>query len=237
MNKAELAIATITRARDAHEADLLVSGLEALAACGVPIFATDGGSDAQFTERARRIGGLTFCANDGRGLWPQVRSSLNAARASGARFILYTEPDKRDFFSDNLDAFIADSNADENTGVILVSRSAQQLATFPTFQQYTESVINRCCAEVIGEPYDYSYGPFLLDSAVVPHLQPGKDDIGWGWRPYTFGIAHRLGMRIEQLLRASECPVDQREDSERVYRMHQLAESVEGMVLSTKAKL
>jgi hypothetical protein len=237
MNKAQVAIATITWARDAHEADLVVSGLEALAACGVPIFVTDGGSDAEFMDRARRIHGLTFCAKDGRGLWPQVRSSLNAARASGARFILYTEPDKRDFFRDKLDAFIADAGADENTGVILVSRSAQQLATFPPFQQYTESVINRCCAEVTGEPYDYSYGPFLVNSTVVPHLQGAKDDIGWGWRPYTFGIAHRLGMRIEQLLRASECPVDQREDSERVYRMHQLAQSVEGMVLSTKAKL
>jgi hypothetical protein len=121
--------------------------------------------------------------------------------------------------------------------VVLVARSPQQLATFPPLQQYTESVINRCCAEVIGEPFDYSYGPFLLESSVVPHLTPQKDDIGWGWRPYAFGIAHRMGLRIEQVLRASECPVEQRGDTERVYRMQQLAQSVEGIVLSTKAVL
>jgi hypothetical protein len=237
VNKGDIAVATITRARNAREAELLVSGLEALAACGMRIFATDGGSDAGFIERARRIDTLTFCPIEGRGLWPQARGSLNAARAAGARFILYTEPDKRDFFRDHLDGFIADARADENTGVILASRSPRQLATFPPFQQYTESVINRCCADVIGEPFDYSYGPFVLDSFLVPHLTPPQADIGWGWRPYAFGIAHRMGLRVEQVLRAGECPADQREDSERVYRMQQLAQSVEGIVLSTKAVL
>jgi hypothetical protein len=237
VNKADVAIATITWARDAKESELLLSSLETLATHGLPIFVTDGGSGAEFMARARRVRALKFCESGGPGLWPQVRSSLDAARAAGGRFILYTEPDKQDFFRDNLDAFIDEARVDENTGVVLVSRTAERNVTFPPFQQYTESVIDRCCAEVIGETFDYSYGPFLLNRAVVPHLQPPREDVGWGWRPYAFGIAHRLGLRVSQVLRASDCPLDQRGESNRVYRMEQLAQSIEGAVLSTRAPL
>ncbi|HEY0337779.1 MAG TPA: hypothetical protein VGC70_10615, partial [Burkholderiales bacterium] len=149
----------------------------------------------------------------------------------------YTEPDKKDFFGERLETFIADAVDDRDTGVVLASRSRASLATFPPFQQYTESVINRCCAEVIGESFDYSYGPFLLQPAIVDRLERLEDRIGWGWRTFTFGIAHRLGLRVEQLLNGCACPVDQREDEQRIYRMSQLAQSVEGVALSTKARL
>src|SRR5512132_2625337 len=102
MDKAHVAIATITLARDAAEQDVLLNGLEALAAFGRPIFVTDGGSTAEFVRKARSIGGVTFVEPARRGIWPQARSSLEAARLSGARHVFYTEPDKRDFFRDNL---------------------------------------------------------------------------------------------------------------------------------------
>jgi hypothetical protein len=236
MDKTHLAIATITLARKAEEQSLLLSGLRALAASSLPVFVTDGGSDPGFLQQARAVEGVTFC-DPARALWPQTRRSLQAAHRAGARWILYTEPDKLDFFRENLAAFIGSIRVDERSGVVLVSRDAQKQASFPAFQQYTESVINRCCAELTGRSLDYSYGPFLLASSIVPRIVPPNEDIGWGWRPFTFGIAHRLGLRIEQVLAASPCPADQRADVERVYRMQQLAQSVEGLVLSTKVSL
>jgi len=235
MDKAHVAIATITLARAAAAQDVLLSGLEALAAFGCPVFATDGGSNSAFVHRARELRGVTFVEPACKGVWPQARSSLQAALASGAEHIFYTEPDKRDFFRDNLAAFIAE--APDDAGVVVVSRSAETLATFPAFQQYTESVINRCCAEVIGASFDYSYGPFLLAGDVVAHLAGVPDDIGWGWRPYAFAVTHRLGLTVESLARASACPAEQRRDAERVYRMQQLAESVRGLVLGVRATL
>jgi hypothetical protein len=232
MARTHVAVATITLARGSEERSLLLSGLRALAALSIPVFATDGGSDAAFLEEACQIAGVTFC-EPARGLWPQARRSLEAARALGAQWLLYTEPDKVDFFRERLPAFIESAPANQGIGVVLVARDAGKLATFPAFQQYTESVINRCCAEVIGPSFDYSYGPFLLASSVVPHIIVPTEDVGWGWRPFTFGIAHRLGLRVEQAFAASNCPPGQRGDAERVYRMRQLAQSLEGLVLST----
>jgi hypothetical protein len=237
MNKRDVAIATMTLARDAHEQELLRAALRELAAAGVPVYVTDGGSGVDLVNELRRLPNVTLCDRVADGLWPQVHRSLEAARNSGARFVLYTEPDKKDFFGERLETFIADAVDDRESGVVLASRSQASLATFPPFQQYTESVINRCCAEVIGESFDYSYGPFLLQPAIVDRLDGLEDRIGWGWRTFTFGIAHRLGLRVEQLLNGCACPADQRDDAQRIYRMSQLAQSVEGVVLSTKATL
>jgi hypothetical protein len=173
----------------------------------------------------------------GSGLWPQVRCSLEAARKSGARLVLYTEPDKRAFFRDRLAGFIAEATDAAETGVVIAARSQAVLSTFPPFQQYTESVINRCCAEVIGQSFDYSYGPFLLNGAIVDQLHGLEDDIGWGWRTHAFGIAHRMQLAVEHIMAGCSCPDDQREDSERTYRMLQLSQSIEGLVLSIQAKI
>ena len=236
MHTRDVAIATITLARNDRERDLLLAALRDLARADLPVFATDGGSGREFVEEVRKLEGFRLCQPEGAGLWPQVRASLKAAAASGAQFILYTEPDKRDFFREGLAPLIAESPDDAGVGVVLASRAQRELSTFPAFQQYTESVINRCCAEVTGQAFDFSYGPFLLQASVVQHLDPRNDDVGWGWRTYTFAIAHRLGLRLEQRLRGRACPPEQRSDAESIYRMEQLAQSLEGLVLATKAK-
>jgi hypothetical protein len=53
---------------------------------------------------------------------------------------------------------------DETTGVVIASRSSNSFATFPSFQQMTETTINNCCKEAIGKQIDYCYGPFLFNS-------------------------------------------------------------------------
>ena len=237
MDRSDVTIATMTWARDAQEERLLRESLRELAALNVPTFVTDGGSPEGFLDFVRGFPHFSLFEADAPGLWPQVRRSIRAAHESAAGFILYTEPDKRDFFRAGLREFISEAHGGERAGVVLAARTAESFATFPEFQRDTETAINRCCAEVVGEPADFTYGPFLLNRALVPHLAQAPDDLGWGWRPYAFGTARRLGYRVDSAEKDLPCPPEQREDSraERIYRMKQLSESIRGLVLSTTA--
>ena len=229
----------MTWARDAAEEALLRRSLALLAGLGVPVFVTDGGSPAPFLDFVRGLPHVTLLSPPRPGLWMQTRTSLRAAYDQGTPFILYTEPDKADFFAQFLPQGLAETAAGDGLGVQLFARSDGAFATFPAFQQMTETTINGCCREVIGEATDYVYGPFVLNRAVVPHLETLPDTIGWGWRPYAFNLARRLGYRIGAVTGNFGCPADQRRDTpaERLYRMRQLVQNIEGLTLSTAAAL
>jgi hypothetical protein len=240
MDCSEVAVATMTWARDAAEERLLRESLPALAALGAPVFVADGGSGGPLLDFLRGLPHFRVLEAGTPGVWRQARTSIRAAAdEADAEFILYTEPDKRDFFRDGLREFVSDAPAARDVGVVMASRSAGSFATFPEFQRHTETAINRCCAEVLCVEADFTYGPFLLNHALVPHLGRAADSIGWGWRPYAFGTARRLGYRICQVERHLPCPPEQREDggAERLYRIRQLGQNIEGLVASMTAPL
>ena len=130
-------------------------------------------------------------------------------------------------------------NVNETTGIVLASRSSAGLESFPGFQQMTEAAINNCCAEILGQDVDYTYGPFIMNQKVVSHMESLPDDVGWGWRPYAFNIAARLGLSVQAYVSDFLCSADQRDDdaAERIYRMKQLTQNIQGLVLSTTAAL
>jgi hypothetical protein len=239
MTKNDISIATITLARDDEEEMLLRKSLQQLAHLQVPVCITDGGSRPGFVDFLKTFPNFVLSTAEVRGVWEQAKNSLVEASHSNAHFIFYTEPDKFDFFSKSLDEMLQAVRATEKTGIITASRSAAGFATFPAFQQMTETTINNCCAEVIGNKFDFTYGPFLLNKHLVPYLDLVQHDIGWGWRPYIFNIAKRLGFTVEAYEADLYCPQQQREDTlaERVYRMRQLTQNIEGIVLSTRVKL
>ncbi|HEV7349479.1 hypothetical protein [Telluribacter sp.] len=235
MKKSEVSLATISWARDEPEELLLREALKYLAELDRPVFITDGGSGEEFLQFLAGFPHFSVFKPEVPGLWNQVKQSMAAARGTDSRFILYTEPDKADFFKSSLPRFIDQAPDQEMVGVVLASRSPQSFRTFPEFQQKTETTINNCCAEVIGTSTDYTYGPFLFNRDLLPGLDRLDGSIGWGWRPYLFGLAHRLGYRVEPLEMELPCPPDQREDTsqERLYRMRQLQQNIQGIVLST----
>ena len=159
-------------------------------------------------------------------------ASLDAAAATGAPFILYTEPDKQRFFETHLDGFLAAAPRDRQVGIVLAARSSAAFATFPPFQQRAERSFNELCSEVIGERTDYLYGPFLLNSALVAELAAVDASVGWGWRPFLFNLARQRGYRIATIAGDYACPIDQRGDEERAHRLRQLSENADGLARS-----
>lgn len=239
MDKNRIAIATMTWGRDEREESLLRESLSILAQAEIATFVADGGSRREFLQFLRNFSNFhTFDAASS-GVFPQVKHSLRAAARSEADFIFYTEPDKNFFFESKLLDFFAAAPPDENVGIVLAARSTDSFATFPEFQQYTETVVNNLCAEIISEQGDYTYGPFLFNRKLAGYLNLANDNLGWGWRPFLFSMAKRKGYKIVRLENDYPCPLEQREDSqsERIYRMKQLSENIEGLVLSAKISL
>src|SRR5919204_752870 len=196
MDTGDVSIATITLARSAAEETALRVALSSLALHAMPVAVADGGSRPEFVEFLRTLPSFSLAEPTERGLVGQVKGSLRAASGQPSTFILYTEADKQLFIERKLAGFISSAADDHDVGVVLASRDQLSFDTFPEFQRFTEGAFNRMCAEVIGEPGDYCYGPFLLNRALIAPLERITRNVGWGWRPYMFGVARRLGYRV-----------------------------------------
>ncbi|HVK38018.1 MAG TPA: hypothetical protein VNA88_05770 [Candidatus Kapabacteria bacterium] len=234
MATADLAIATMTLVRDGNEQRLLTEALSALAAHGIPMFVADGGSPEPFVAELRALAGTTLVEPAGRGLVHQVRAAVHAATASGARRVLYTEPDKLTFFERHLADFLATSR--NRAGVVLAARNDDALATFSPTQRATETAINAVAAELTRRPGDYCFGPFLFDADLARHIEKIPDDLGWGWRFALFVAAHRNGTPVTLVPGNFECPQDQRAESDTdvVHRLTQLGDNVRGILIGVR---
>ena len=228
----QVAIASPTLVRNPLEELLLRGALESLARLELPLFVCDGGSGADFTSFVRRLPRTTLVPSSGAGLVEQVKASLRAAHASGAAFVLYTEPDKQTFFEQKLEALLTRAPRGEGIGVVLAGRSSSSFGTYPGTQRYTEGTINHLCGAHLGAAGDYSYGPFLLHREMIPHADAAGPELGWGWRHFMFAIAHRLGRQIVHVEGDFPCPEDQRheDECERLHRLRQLGQNGNGLV-------
>ena len=232
-----LAIATISWARNSDEEKSLRAALTALSKLSLPVFITDGGSSEAFRDFLHSLPG--FRVFTAKGLWAQAKNSIAEAKNAGAKTILYTEPDKLQFFQAHLPVMLKEKSLGEEDGVVLASRSANGFATFPSFQQTTETAINNCCKEIIGKEVDYCYGPFLFNTKLISYMDLLPQNCGWGWRPFVFAMAHRLGLTVNAFVGDFYCPPDQQEDDpgERIYRMKQLTQNIDGLVLAATVPL
>ena len=227
---AGLVIATVTLVRDDIEEALVLRGLAELARAGVRVAVADGGSPPAFVDTVRSLPGFEVRQGVRGGLLAQVRTSLELALSWVPRRVLYTEPDKHEFFARHLPWFL-ERAARTEAAVVLASRTSNAFATYPPTQQYVETVVNQLCADATGLVADYSYGPFLIDARDAGDLDRLPAGIGWGWRPYVFARTAGRGGRIAALEGDYECPPSQRDNdlAERVHRLRQLAQNAMGI--------
>jgi hypothetical protein len=234
-----LPVATITLARDAGEEARIGRALAALASRGARISVADGGSPPRFLAALDTLPNLTRCAPSAPGMIAQVEATVRAATASAsdARYILYTEPDKAEFFVSGLGDFLTRASAHSDADVIVAARSAAALATFPPVQRQAETFASTLCGRVTGVPGDYIYGPFLFDRRVAAFVTDLPRDLGWGWRPRLFTAAARRGHRIAVVEGDYCCPEDQvgEAESDRAHRRAQLAQNLFGIAQGMQA--
>jgi hypothetical protein len=226
-----LAVATITRARSETEEDLLELCLARLAEHRWPVFVTDRGSRDAFIRRLRHLDGIQVAISSSGDLTKQIDRSISDALSRRTPFILYTEPDKQDFFEHHLTDFVVRALHGSSRAVALASRTPAAYRTFPPHQQATEAVINASCDEAFSRAGDYSYGPFIMPRDVARQLSVLPDEIGWGWRHMAFGGAHRIGYDLSMVEGEYECPHAQRAENvvDRDYRDRQLAQNLQGL--------
>jgi hypothetical protein len=222
----------MTWVRTPKEETLLRRTLTSLAGCGLDVAVADIGTSRDFLHFLERSPQFSVTVPADTGLVAQIKASFRTAAIRGSRFILYTEPDKEFFFERRLADFVEAAGDHPDAGVILASRSPESLLTFPPMQRYTEGVINHLCGELIGVGCDYSYGPFLVNSTLLPFVEALEPTLGWGWRHFIFLTAHRQGHRVVPVTRDYPCPDDQRTEhhEERAHRMRQLSQNVLGLI-------
>jgi hypothetical protein len=232
MRITDVAVATITWARSPEDEVLLAQSLQSLAAAGLPVAVANREERPTFTAFLGGLAPFRICTASEQGLVPQIQASVETAATFGRRFILYVEPDKEFFFAHRMREFLERVLDDDRLGVALASRSAESFASFPPMQRYTEGVINQLCEDVLGRAGDYSYGPFVMNRALVPHVASLDRYIGWGWRHSTFVAACRAGLDVRHISGDYPCPSDQQheDDRERMHRMRQLSQNLLGLL-------
>jgi hypothetical protein len=232
MNVRDISIATVTLVRREDEERLLRTSLQRLSRHGMRVALSDGGSPPAFVQFVQTLERFTMVPPAGGGLVAQVTASMRAAAAWQTAFILYTEPDKHLFFDGRLADFVARAPSNDNVGVVLAARDQPSFSTFPPFQQRTEGALNAICADLVGARGDYCYGPFLMNRALLSELDAMKSELGWGWRPFIFAAARRRGYDVVHHVGDFPCPPEQRheDESERIHRLRQLRQNVEGLI-------
>jgi hypothetical protein len=224
----------MTLANDEQHERVLLDALQRLTLDRWRVAISDGGSRAAFVNAVASLPSFAVVPPRAPGLVGQITASIAAASsdADAAAFVLYTEPDKFEFFDEHLVNFVAAAPDDPDVGIVLAARSPASFDSFPAAQRETEGTFNRLCADIVGEQTDYLYGPFLMNRALAAHVQTARTDLGWGWRPYLFAEARRLGFRVTAVVGDFPCPPGQRlEDrAERIHRMRQLRQNLDGLI-------
>jgi len=236
MKKSEIAVATITRVRDAEEDTRVREAMCSLCQQDIPVVVVDRGSSPVFISFLKSLPNAIVLTSSATGLMGQVQLSIATASELGTKSILYTDPDKKLFFQTQLDQFIAEAAGAESTGLFVAARTPDSFKTFPDYQVHAETVANELYADMFGQPGDYCYGPMLISRALVPCLKTIEGDIGWGWRFYLLGVAHKSGYQIALSAMELPCPPelgDRGSEWDRAYRIRQLLENLQGLLLAS----
>ena len=222
----KIAVATMTLDKPGNGEEML----EALSNLSkYKVFVSDGGSSKDFVNSLCKMG---FFVESAFGLAAQHRNVfLRAGNYVGNGLVIYTEPDKKQFFKEGLEKSISDFN-DNNLDFAVVSRRDEILNTFPESYRLTEGAVNAYMAHVLGfEKFDGIYGPKLFrgDFAVKEISRKQAEKLqGWQTLMYLIARAHKTKLNISQLPYAAPFPESQRAEENIEYRIKQAKDNLIG---------
>jgi hypothetical protein len=232
MDPATIAVVTMTWARTRDEEDVLLQSLRIAASLGLPMAIADRNGRREFVEQLAQLPRTVVVAAREEGLVPQIKAAFDRVADFAPDAILYTEPDKAQFFAGAATRVLERGLQLGEPAVVLAARSNASFLTFPAMQQYTESVANHLAGELVGERGDYSYGPFLMPRLLLPYVHPLSAHLGWGWRFAMFRAARRERLPVLHAIDDLPCPVEQRheDDVDCAHRIRQLSENLLGLI-------
>lgn len=223
-----LLVATITLARDAAEAKLILNTLTKLSNKDIStIYATDGGSaEPGFVDSLKKIKKLHLFQDKDGGLFNQVKRSLSDALKNNCQAILYLESNKEWFVEERLEKFLNRSQAiikerGSNFGIIVAGRTDKSFQSFPEVQQKEEAKTNERLSALTGCDFDYCYGPRIISMELVQRVLEIDTDIGWGWLCVPVVLASKLGRSIDQVELDLFCPKDEQIETEKDIKLRQ----------------
>ncbi len=231
-NSTRIAIATMTYDKKG-DAELMRETLRFLASKGHQAYIADGGSSTRFLDDLRLMGHEVVQVPGG--LTCQHINSIQRA-AGNAKTVLYMEPDKFKWVSEHLEEAI-DKYFSMREGpdiFAVVSRTSDQMNTFPPHQRTCEGLMNDLIHKKTGFKGDSIYGPKVFSSKLAAHLNElsGKD-LGWAGLMFSVGRAYNLGMPLRSIEAASECPSSQTSEDKNAaaYRERQFKQNALGLYL------
>jgi hypothetical protein len=227
-----VAFVTMTWARTEPEARLLLASLTVLSGYGASVFVTDGGSPPDFVSCIRSLPHVALGEDRG-GLVSQVSHSLRRAAASDAELLVYTEPDKQDFFRTGIEALITEARTHPDAALTIASRDECSMATFPAGQRRIEQLFNQLAGDLLGWAGDLLYGPFVMTRRTANEYLPLlRSDLGWGWRTYLTTRCVREAKRVihhSGHFPYSSAPSTEDDEQDLLYRLEQFMQNVRGL--------
>lgn len=228
---------TITRANDQPEADLLRECLVAAAARCEMVVAADSSTTANLQQQINNVPNLQLHRVDStvpRTLVGQLITAIRHLPEPAPEWVVYSEPNKLEFFQRHLEPFIAKASTETTTGVVLAARDRAGFQTFPRGQRLTERATNRLAGVLLGMAGDYCYGPMLIRTELLRRLKTEPDifNLGWGWRFLVMGWAVRSSLEVRHITLPVSCPLHERDEDDhaaRLYRLQQMGQNLEGL--------
>ena len=224
MKKDNLAIATMTYDKKG-DPELMLKSMELLSQLPYKVYISDGGSSKDFTDSLKDMGHNVSSAN---GLNYQLQDSISKA-SDNAESVLYTEPDKYNWFKTGLKKTI-EQYYDGNKGFSAVGRTRSQNATFPSFQQKYEQEMNKIISWYTGVDGDFIYGPKIFPSSLGKQVKEINFDMGWGILMFLVGRADKMNLPLNILNTAVSCPLNQRSEDNELYRLKQYNDNMRGFL-------
>ncbi len=231
MEKTKFAIATMADERYG-DAALTLAGIQRLtqfyAQFDAPVIVADGGSSENFLKNMKAAG-VQDIYNVTGGLTNQLVRSMQEA-ATIADYVIYTEPDKLDWFNGDFSRIFADYAPGHFSPI---ARTDEVFSTFPVSQQNAERRLNDFLIKYAGVKGDYGYGPRVFPSSLADSLSEINQDIRWGTLTHLLIRAKERGIPFQMLYLAASCPFSQREENNPEYRNRQTAQHELAFSLAT----